>query len=73
MKWSDILNAEQLAAYHANIAALDASFARRNREFYESRTADQLPGLARGAWNCNEVESYVIANSYAALQAPQTR
>lgn len=68
-KWTDLLTADQLYLFHADVAKLDPNFARKQRDFYESRTAPQLDALASQAWLCNEGESYQLAKSYRALAA----
>lgn len=68
MQWHQILTREELEAHHALTASLDPRFARREREFYSTRTASQLRTLAAQAWNGNLRDGYVLARSYAAIQ-----
>lgn len=63
--WYDILTPRQLAAYHEMTASLDRRFAKGEREFYESRTREQLQTLAAQAFAANERFAYVLARSYA--------
>jgi len=66
-QWSKILNAAELAAYHARTAQLDPLFAAKQRAFYEGRTADQLDTLTHQAWEGNNADTYQLARSYRAL------
>lgn len=66
--WTHIMDAAEIAEFHALTAKLDCGFARREREFYETRTADQCDVLAHQAWLCNESGSYQLARSYAAMK-----
>jgi hypothetical protein len=67
-RWTDILTPEQISDYHALTADLDPSFARKQREFYESRSAAQCDSLAHQSWLCNESDAYQLARSYAAMK-----
>jgi len=64
--WNTIKTKAELDAYFADMAKLDCNFARKSREFYETRTPVQLEVLAAQAWNCNEAEAYMLARSYRA-------
>lgn len=65
--WTDILSAEQIAAYHARTAELDRGFAARDKAFWEGRTAAQLSSLRAGAWDANDSTTYQLARSYIAM------
>jgi hypothetical protein len=65
--WTNILTAEQIEASHAATAKLDPAFARRDRDFYRARTANELRSLAAQAWNCCNADSYQMARSYLAI------
>ena len=67
-KWTDTLNAEGIANWHAKTATLDPNYARKEREFYESRTESQLRGLVSGAWMSNSADQYMLARSYLELR-----
>lgn len=64
--WNTILTDAELTARYALTASLDPSFARREREFYESRTAADLRALRTQAWNATQAESYQLAQTYLA-------
>lgn len=49
----------------------DPSFAKGEREYYESRTRNELLALAQQAWNCNSPTQYQLARSYMALRYPE--
>jgi FkbM family methyltransferase len=66
-QWSDILPPAALEAHYALTASLDPRFAKSERDFYESRTFNQLKALAAQAWDANEPTAYQLARSYAAL------
>lgn len=68
-KWNDILTADEIKAYHALAARLDPRHARLDREWWESRTLNQLDTIERGAWQANLADQYQLARSYAALAA----
>ena len=65
--WNTILTAAELDAHYALTASLDPRFAKSERDFYESRTINQLRVLAAQAWDCNEPTGYQLARSYLAL------
>jgi len=67
-QWSHVLSAAELAAHYELTASLDPSFARRERDFYESRTAPELRALQAGAWNACQADTYQMARSYLAQQ-----
>lgn len=67
-QWAEVLNAEEIKAYHDLTASLDPSFARSQREFYEGRTEAQLSSLASGSWYANDSDGYQLARSYLALK-----
>jgi hypothetical protein len=67
-RWTILLTASGIAEYHAHTATVDPSFARAQREFYESRTASECDVLAHQAWLCNEADLYQLARSYAAVK-----
>lgn len=67
-RWTILLTADGITEYHAHTATVDASFARRQREFYEGRTAEDCDALAYQSWLCNEADGYQLARSYAALK-----
>lgn len=67
-QWSYVMSRKEVDAYHALTASLDPSFARREREFYESASVSALQAVASQAWNCCEPTGYQLARSYAALK-----
>lgn len=67
-QWSHILTAAELDEQFALTASLDPSFARQQREWYETRTIAQLKGAAAGAWTANEPDGYQLARSFIALK-----
>lgn len=66
-EWNTVATETQLKDYHNMTAKIDYAFAQKEKAFYKSRTVNDLKSLARQAWNCNQVDSYVLANSYLAL------
>jgi hypothetical protein len=68
-KWNSVLTTEQMEAQYALTASIDPSFARADRQFWESRTAPQLRALKAGAWDACEPDTYQRAASYLALSA----
>lgn len=64
--WVHLLTAEELEARHALTARLDPGFAKREREFWETRTAAQLRVLEHQALRCADADQYQRARSYAA-------
>jgi len=66
--WTHVLSAAELDAQFALTASLDPSFARQQREWYETRTIAQLKGAAAGAWTANEPDGYQLARSFIALK-----
>ena len=67
-RWVHILTTDEIAASNALTASLDPNFARGEREFYESRSLNQLRVLMAQAWNCNQDCRYQMARSYLALK-----
>lgn len=67
-QWSKVLNAAEIEAQFAFTAKLDPSFARGQREWYNTRTINELRSAMTGAWNCNESESYQLARSFLAIR-----
>jgi hypothetical protein len=65
-QWQHILTPAELDARRAMTASLDPRFARQEHEFYATRTATQLDGLAHGAWLANDPDGYQMARSYRA-------
>lgn len=68
-QWTHIMTPDEIDAHHAMTASLDPRFARCEREFYESRTADQLATLVAQEWQSNCPTGYQLARSYAAKLA----
>ncbi len=68
MNWNQILTAAEIEVYHALTAQIDPGFARKECEWYASRTLNQLSVAASQAWRANERTGYVLARSYAALR-----
>lgn len=68
MKWSTIYDADALQARFALTESLDKPFADQERKFYETRTDADLRCMAAGAWDANDSDAYVMANSYLALR-----
>ena len=66
--WSTVLTAAELDAYHSSTAALDQSFATKQKEFYEAQTVGSLSALMHQAWLCNDGDGYQLARSYKALK-----
>lgn len=63
--WAVIMTAEQLdKMWGADNAA---------RRWWESRTLPQLRGELSAAWDCGQMEKYVIARSYIAIRAEEER
>lgn len=67
-QWSHILTADELDARFALTASLDARFARSQREWYETRTVNELRSAMNGAWNANDSDGYQLARSFLALK-----
>jgi len=67
-QWSHVLTAAEIEAQFALTASLDPSFARQQREWYETRTVAQLKGAAAGAWTANDSDGYQLARSFIALK-----
>jgi len=65
-QWNTILDQAGLDAHYALTAQLDPAFAQREREFYNTRTVNQLRVLKDQAWLCNEPTGYQMAASYLA-------
>ena len=68
-KWTHTLSPAELEARYALTYRLDPRFARSEREFWESRTTNQLAVLAHQAWLCNDADAYQVAKSLLALKA----
>lgn len=66
-QWTHILTKSEIDAHHALTASIDPSFARKQREFYESRTPSDLQVLKHEAWLCCTPDTYQLAASYLAL------
>lgn len=64
--WTHIMTPAELAAHNAITASIDPSFARKERDWYESRTATQLRSSMNGAWNANDSYGYQMNRSYLA-------
>lgn len=67
--WSTILTQAELDAQYALTASLDPRFAKLEREWFLSRTANQLKATAAGAWDSNDPTTYQWARSYLALRS----
>lgn len=67
-QWSHILTAAEIDAQFALTASLDPSFARQQREWYETRTTNELRSAMNGAWNANDSDGYQLARSFLALK-----
>lgn len=67
--WKDILTVDQIVERHELTAKIDPSFARDEREFWETRIPFQLRAMVAQAWDCNDPSQYQLARSYAALRA----
>lgn len=65
-KWVDILTVEELDALYALTAKIDPSFARQDREWWESRSIAQLSALKHQAWLTNDADQFQRAGSYLA-------
>lgn len=64
--WVKIINAAEIAAYHAMTAKIDPRFAKSEAAFYASCTANRLRVLIAQAWDCNDSTAYMVARSYLA-------
>ena len=64
--WTHILTASELEDLFAKTAALDPSYAARQRRFYENASDNDLRALMHQAWLCNEPDGYQLARSYMA-------
>lgn len=69
-QWSEILSPEQIEARKALTVTLDAGFARRQDEFYLSRTEVELKAFIAQAWNANDADGYQMARSYLRWRFP---
>ena len=49
---------------HELTARIDPGHAKLSREFWESRTANQLRVLRDQAWNCADGTQWMLANCY---------
>lgn len=67
-RWIDVLSPSEIAAATAATAEIDPAFARGEKEWYESRTDNELRAALRGAWLCNEDCRYQLARSYLAAR-----
>lgn len=68
-EWNETYTAAELESRFELTASLDRRFAIGERDFYQTRTAQQLKTLASYAWNANDRDGYVMAQSYLQLQA----
>lgn len=66
-QWSHIMNAEEIAAYHALLDSIDPGFSVRERELYESRTSNSLRAMMKGAWDANDPTGYQVSRYYLSL------
>lgn len=64
--WTHTLTAAELEARYALTASLDPAFARREREFYERCTVNDLRALRTQAWNATQPDAYQLAQTYLA-------
>jgi hypothetical protein len=71
--WNTILTADELDARWARMAALDAAFAARAKDFWKSRTPAQLDALADQAWLTSDDEQHMVARSYRAITPNENR
>lgn len=63
-KWTDVLSKDELGAHWELVKKLDPKFARASREYYETRTRQELAADMHKAWNCNDGDWYQLAHSY---------
>jgi hypothetical protein len=63
-QWSKILTSNELDAHYAFTAKIDPVFAAKQREFYNSRTENDLRAHINQAWNCNDADGYQLARSH---------
>lgn len=63
-QWSEVLNENQIEERFKLTSSIDASFAVKQKEFYESRSESELRSLAVGCWNANDADGYQLAKSY---------
>lgn len=66
--WSHLLTRAEIDAQRATAAALDPAYARRDAEWWDSRTDAQLRAARVGAWDCNEGGTFQMASSLLALR-----
>ena len=67
-EWNVILTPEQIEERLIQTERLDPSFGRKVREFWETRTLEQLRALKSGAWLANDGDQYQMARSYIAME-----
>lgn len=70
-QWNTILTADELSANYALTATIDPVFAKKQREFYATRTDNELKALINQSWNCNDADGYQRARSHLAERYPQ--
>ena len=69
IEWNTILTPAQIEEHFDRMSKLDAAFAANSRTYWPTRTAAQLNVIRVGAWDSNNREDYVLANSYLAARA----
>ena len=74
VNWATILSPQELEAYWAKLLRDDHTFFnRRARQWWDSRTLPELRGALSGAWDANEMNTYVLARSYIAARMEAER
>lgn len=63
-RWTKILTKAELDAHWELVNKLDPKFAKAAREYYETRTQQELALDVRRAWACNDGDWYQLAQSY---------
>lgn len=66
LQWNTILTAEEIQSYEQNLERIDPLFARAQREYYREASFNQLSIAADRAFQCNDLDGYVLARSYRA-------
>lgn len=72
-RWTEILTADEIAAYHALTASIDPCFAAAEKAQYERYTASELRSAMHRAWLCAEDCRYQLARSYLALKLAEPK
>lgn len=68
MNWATILTRKGIERHWSSMAEHWPSMACGCRSWWESRTPVELRGQLAGAWDANDMETYVLARSYIELE-----